>query len=362
MAIFSKNKNENSGEDSLDNKKDLKLRKNLRDLEPKNKKKRKEPPKPWGKKERWSVLILLVITTLVSGMFAFSARENKLPDLPRFGIDLSNFNLKNPFGESIIEIGQPGHFAENDEKAKQAVDLFDKEIKPLSGLYGFYVIRLDDGSSYGVSDNEQFQGASLLKLPLLALFYKEAEEGKINLETTYILKSSDKVKGSGALDLAKPGTSYSYRQLAELMAKDSDRTAYKIIKNIVGDVAFEDFLKSQGLDNTDIATGNTTPKDMGTILNNLYLDKVVSDKSKEEIFSFLTNTIYEKWITAGVPNGVKVIHKFGQDAGVLADAGIVLGPRPYILVIISNGITQSDADRVFPAISKDVYNIENNVE
>ena len=335
---------------------DKKLTRKFKDLNSKNKKKRKEPPKPWGVRERLIVLGILISTILISIILALPARDFKLSGLPR--INFADFNIDDIFGEKTIEIGQSGHFNINDQKAQSAIKLFNQEIKPIAGLYGFLVIRLNDGSSYGVSDTEKFQGASLLKLPLLALLYKESEDGKINLDTRYILKNSDKVTGSGPLDNAKAGTVYTYRQLAELMAKDSDRTAYKIIKNILGDTTFNNFLETEGMTNTSITSGDTTPRDMGIILQNLNNGGIVNDKDKTEIFGFLTNTIYENWITAGVPKGVRVVHKFGEDVGVMTDAGIIFAKNPYIIVVMSNGITKSDADKVFPAVSKDIYNIE----
>lgn len=372
MAIFGRNRNEEfnakggfSDEDEIlkeEERKDRKLTKKFKDLNPKNKKKRKEPPKSWGIRERIFVLSILVITTFSAAIFAFSARENKLPNIPRFALDLSNFNFSNPFGEAVIEIGQKGRFESSDEKAKQVIALFNQEIKPVPGVYGFYVIRLEDNSSYGVSDNEKFQGASLLKLPLLILLYNKADSGDINLANRYILKNSDKVAGSGTLDDAKAGTVYTYRQLAEFMARDSDRTAYKIVKNILGETTFADFLTSQGMNDTNITTGDTTPDDMAKILQNLYQGKVVTEKSKNEIYPLLTDTIYENWITKGVPEGVRVVHKFGADLGIMADAGIVFAEKPYVLIIMSKGITQSDADKIFPEISKDVWNIEDDVK
>lgn len=370
MAIFGRNKEEEEFEEFEEEKRfrkkeereDHKLNKKFKDLAPKNKKKRKEPPKPWGLKERILVLSLLVITTLCAAVFAFSAKENKLPNIPRISFNFSGFDIGNPFGEKTIELGQPGHYKSDDEKAKEAIELFGAETKPVAGVYGFYVVRLSDQTSYGVSDNEKFQGASLLKLPLLVLLYKKADEGSINLDTKYILKNSDKVAGSGPLDSAKAGSVYTYRQLAEFMGKESDRTAYKIIKNILGDTGFNNFLNEAEMVNTSIVTGETTPRDMGGILQKLYSGKIVSDASRDEIFSYLTDTIYEKWITKGVPTGIGVVHKFGQDLGIMADAGIIMTSKPYVLVVMSKGITQADADKVFPAISKDVYEVETGVK
>jgi hypothetical protein len=46
----------------------------------------------------------------------------------------------------------------------------------------------------------------------------------------------------------------------------------------------------------------------------------------------------------------------------MADAGIIFSQKPYVLVVMSKGITQLDADKVFPAISKDIYGIESGVQ
>lgn len=365
MGLFGKNKNEEEFDDDEgfneeEELKDRKLTRKFRDLNPENKRKRKEPPKPWGKKERMLVLGFFLITTiLAAGMFLFS-HGFKFPGLPR--ITISKINLKNPFGEEIIEIGQKSDVSQNDEKAQKAISLFNDEIKPLSGFYGFTVLRLSDGTSYGVSSDGKFQGASLLKLPLMVFMYKMSEEGKLNLDTKYTLKDDDKVKGSGVLYTANVGTVYTYRQLIEFMGKDSDRTAYKVIKDFVGDTQFKSYLVEIGMKNTDIDTGNTTPNDIELLLQKLWDLNLVNQKDRDEMLGFLENTIYENWITAGVPKGIVVAHKFGQDAGVMADGGIVFTKNPYILVIMGNGITQHDADSLFPKVSKDIYSVENSVQ
>jgi beta-lactamase class A len=371
MGLFGRNKKEEefdaeggySDEEGFNEEeelKDRKLTRKFRDLNPRNKRKRKEPPKPWGKKERVLILgFFLVTTVLAAGMFLFS-HDFKFPGLPK--ITISKINLKNPFGEEIIEIGQKGNASQNDQKAQAAVSFFNDEVKPLSGFYGFTVLRFDDGVSYGVSSDGKFQGASLLKLPLMVLMYKMSEDGTLNLGTKYTLKSADKVSGSGVLYTAKVGTIYTYRELAEYMGKDSDRTAYKIIKDVVGESALKDYLTEIGMKNTNIDTGDTTPNDIKLLLQKLWNGNLVNQTDRDEILGFLENTIYENWITAGVPKGVVVAHKFGQDAAVLADGGIIFAKNPYILVIMGNGITEHDADILFPKVSKDVYDVENSVQ
>jgi hypothetical protein len=74
-------------------------RRKFRDLNPKNKKKRKEPPKPWGKKERMIALIILLVTVIASAILAFGAgSKGKIHlSLPKF-----DFNSLNIFKEETI--------------------------------------------------------------------------------------------------------------------------------------------------------------------------------------------------------------------------------------------------------------------
>lgn len=105
MAIFGKNKDEDFDENTdleLD-KEDKKLTRKFKDLKPENKKKRKEPVKPWGKKERVVVAIILAASILASGILAFSGNVHKVSpaniSIPRF--DFGPFNL---FKEETIII------------------------------------------------------------------------------------------------------------------------------------------------------------------------------------------------------------------------------------------------------------------
>jgi beta-lactamase class A len=363
MNLFGRKKEEEFDDETEDmsleegeNLETRRLKRKLRDLQSEHKKNRKEPLKPWGKKERLIVAGFFLVTTLGATIMFLFSHEFKFPGLPR--LSLSDINFKSPFKEEVIQIGRKDDISENDEKAQTIISRFKDNTTPLSGHYGFMVIRLKNGVRYGVSNNEKFQGASLIKLPLMILMYRMSEEGNFDLDTKYILKDSDKIKGSGDLYTAKAGTTYTYRKLAEQMGKNSDRTAYKIMKDIIGETRLKNYISELGMKDTNIYSGETTPDDLGLIFQRLWNGDLTNQADKDEILGFLTNTIYEKWITAGVPKTISVFHKFGQDIGVMADGGIIKTENPYILIIMGQGITSYDADNLFPRVSKDVYEIE----
>lgn len=109
MALFGRKKDEYDeeyeDEDELieEEREDRKLTRKFKDLNKENRKKRKEPPKPWGKKERLMVLIILASTVLIAGILAISNQAHISFNFsrPSFNLDFSKIN---PFKEETIEI------------------------------------------------------------------------------------------------------------------------------------------------------------------------------------------------------------------------------------------------------------------
>jgi hypothetical protein len=98
MALFGRKKEEDefdeeegfSEEEEL---KDRKLTRKFRDLNPENKRKRKEPPKPWGKKERIVVIAVLLTTIIISAVLALGAKGEGIHlniGMPRINLDFLN--------------------------------------------------------------------------------------------------------------------------------------------------------------------------------------------------------------------------------------------------------------------------------
>ena len=101
MALFGKKEAEVEDESELKNSR--KITKNLKDLKPENRKKRKEPPRPWGKKERLVVLIVLLATIIISATLLIKQsvkfeKGNFFNRPPR--INLNSLNIFK--GETIV--------------------------------------------------------------------------------------------------------------------------------------------------------------------------------------------------------------------------------------------------------------------
>lgn len=313
--------------------------------------------KPWGKKERLVVLLVVFLTMGTSGALALSAREWKLPGLPR--ISLNKVSLpKMPFlGEEIIILEGD---TRNLDKSKRVVEEFNRLTSDLSGVYGLYVVDLETGFSYGVNEDEIFQAASLIKLPVILAVYLEFERGSLRPGTKHSLKDEDKISGSGSLSSKPAGFVLTYQELVELMGKQSDNTAYGVMKDLLGEERIGEVIKMVGMVNTSLENNETTPYDVGLFFEGLWRKRLVSGESRDLILKSLTNTFYEAWLAEGIPSDVRVAHKFGREVHVVNDAGIVFSDKPFVVVIMSKGVIEKEADSVIPQIARVVYKAESN--
>ena len=329
MRLFGKKEEEEIDEEELIEEK-LPSRR-FKDLKPENRKKRVVPLKPWGKRERLIVLWVLLGTIIASGTLAASARSWKLPGLPK--LTMPSFNLFKE--ETIIVGGKLG--ADKEKKARDVINAFSQETKSLSGVYALYVVELTGGATYGVNHSQVLQAASLIKLPIMSMVYKKYEDGKIDI------------------DKKVPGSTATYRELVEAMGKRSDNSAQILLVKSFGQEEIQKYIDSIDMTKTSLYDNETAPEDIGEFFKKLWGGELVSEKSRGEIFEYLTNTIYEEHLTAGIPEGVQVAHKYGREVHVVNDTGIVFTKEPFVIVIMSDGVVESEADEVFPTLSRVVY-------
>ena len=217
------------------------------------------------------------------------------------------------------------------------------------------MIDLESGYTYSLFEDEVFEAASLIKLPVMIAMLREAEDGNIDLSTEYILKEEDKIGGSGSLQSEPAGTVVTYQDLVRLMANQSDNTAFGISKNILGEGLINETITNIGMINTSLETNETSLTDIGLFFQRLWEGELVNKEHTDNLFEYLSDTTYEEWLAAGVSGESTVSHKYGREVHVVNDAGIVFTDNPYVVVILTKGVVEREADKVFPDLSRIVY-------
>lgn len=311
---------------------------------------RQKKIKTWGKYERILVFGVFGVMALVSAILAASARSWKLPNLPK--INLPNFSL-----EETIEIKSerrtPAPTARSFNRLRGQITTLTGS---LSGIYAVYTQNLTNSQSFGANEKEIMQAASLIKLPVMVAVYQEAENGNLDLDATYSLKEEDKVGGSGSLSGRAAGTKITYRQMLELMGKQSDNTAFNIARKKLGDTKIQKIIDSLGMADTSLADNETTAADIGGFFKKLWDGRLITKAHTQELLQNITDTIYEDWIPASLPEeDIRVAHKYGREIHVINDAGIIYTKEPFILVIMTQGIVEKEAADTITAIVEAVY-------
>lgn len=328
MGLFGRKKEEDEEELELsEDTKEIdelrKIRKQFRDLKAENRKARKEPPKPWGKTERLIVLFVLLGTVLTSGILALSARNFKLPKLPQ--LKISSLSELNPFKEKVIVIGNKGSNI-SEAKIENTKKLFKEEIDNYSGIYSFYIHDLNGDYYYGLNHQEVMQAASLIKLPVMYLAMVEGED----------------------------------KTLIEAMGKKSDNSAYNKMVNVLGKENINRAILDLGMVNTSLNENLTTPEEIGIFFKKLYENELFDEEVTEEFESYLTDTNFENWLRPGIPDDIKLVHKYGRETHSVSDAGIVYSSKPFVMVIMTDGVIEREADELIPKLSKLLY--DNHIE
>lgn len=290
----------------------------IRDLKPENRRARKEPIKPWGAKERLVILITLLITVLSSGFLALTARNFKLPNLPKFSIP--NFKDLNPFKEQVIVIGNKGSKV-SQEKIENTKRLFKETTNEFSGIYAFYIYDLNGDYYYGDNYQEIMQAASLIKLPVMYLAMKEGED----------------------------------KDLVEAMGKRSDNNAFNKMIGILGKENINKTILELGMINTSLDKNLTTPEEVGLFFKKLYKNEILDKEKSDKLVGYMTNTTFEDWLRLGIPSDILLTHKYGRESGTVNDAGIILSSKPFVIVIMTDGVIEREADELFPKLSKILY-------
>jgi hypothetical protein len=135
------------------------------------------------------------------------------------------------------------------------------------------------------------------------------------------------------------------------------------ISNISGSMNFNNlfFYTESGLGSTTVGLGSpqndknfsVTPKVYAGFFRVLFNSSYLSRDFSEATLNMLSQTEFNKGITAKLPSNIRVSHKFGirEENGLkqLHDCGIVYYPKtPYLLCVITKGF---DYDKMAAAIA-----------
>ena len=251
-----------------------------------------------------------------------------------------------------------------------------------SGAEVAVALRSVDGRTQVLIDGDKsFHAASTMKVPVMIELFRQAEAGTLKLDDQLPVKNEfhsivdgsvyqmDVSDDSDSEVYKMVGKTMSLRDLCEAMITVSsnfaanlliervgaknvqatvDRlggTGVRVLRGVEDQKAFD-----QGLNNV------TTAEGLAALFMHLARGTAVSPKADAEMVAILKRQKFNEALPAGVPAGTAVAHKTGSITRIHHDAGIVYGPHPYVLVVLTRGIQdQKVSAALMASISREVW-------
>jgi beta-lactamase class A len=269
-------------------------------------------------------------------------------------------------------------------------DELNAVAKKFAGRIGFFVRDLASGADYGWNSDERFPPASVIKLPVMIELYRQAADGRLDLDKRLRLPDDISTHGTGVLKKKEPPVELLIHEYANLMMIHSDNMATDFIIRTVSTKATNQFLDVQGFRNTRVSlelgrwhyivcgipeqpitlendarlidqikagrmdnaglgySGSLknnvcAPRETVLLLERLYRGQLTSEKHKQAILEPMRASTHKDTIARHVKAGIKVANKYGGSQRIAADAGIVEIPgRPIAIACFALAKDQAD--------------------
>jgi len=238
------------------------------------------------------------------------------------------------------------------DKTQGALENIALEAEGVIGIHAFDPANPEE--EFEVFADEVFPTASIIKIPILLEYYRQAAEGVLDPYEIHPLTDDLKVGGSGALQFLSDKTSLSLDDWARLMINLSDNTATNYMIDVVGmenvnilmgqlglvDTRLQRKMQAKDID-PDKVENLTTPREFSTlmmmIMNHEGLDPDVCEKTLNVLKLYKYGIIRD-----AMPSDLVIADKSGWMGAVQCDSGIVYAEKPYIVTVMTKSIPAWD--------------------
>lgn len=225
-------------------------------------------------------------------------------------------------------------------------------IQGFNGDVGIYVKELKTGKIVTINADTIFPTASIVKVSILLGVMDKMEKGELHYDSAHLYRDSLLYEGEDILGSFKDGEKILLKKIIMLMLTTSDNTASLWLQKLAGTgTRINAILDSLGLINTRVNSrtpgreanrtvygwGQTTPKEIGTLFELIYRNKIFSAAACERMMRCIGRNYWdENEAISQIPPYVEVFSKNGCVNAVRSEVLLVNAPHnPYIFCIFT---------------------------
>ncbi|WP_374712690.1 serine hydrolase [Symbiobacterium terraclitae] len=300
----------------------------------------------------------LTPTDAVDGSGSTSAREDPVLTSAANGLPVGSAALAGGDGDG------PSSRRQSSERSADVVRRIEEITRWAPGLISVWYYDLSTHERFGVKADEVHTAASTVKVLIATYLYHLAATGQVSLDEKVAILPVDWKDGSGVLNGVPEGTRFTRRELSRLMLVHSDNTAANALMRTLGVQKMVQYYRSLGIryGGPHVHTpqqlwqhNRIAPEDLGIVLRNVWEAAQRSPEPWAEMLSFMRESRSKGRIPGGLPPGLPVANKTGSKGTSFHDAAIVLDRRPYVLVVMTEGMTAKEASYYIASVSREVW-------
>jgi len=255
------------------------------------------------------------------------------------------------------------------EKYTEWKKKIEKIISQVEGNVCINFYDLNKNNGFSVNGDKKVLSASMIKLLILAELMKKIFENKFSLSDTVMMANFMKIGGDGVLKELNTGHHFTLKELATLMIIVSDNQATNILIDFLGMENINQLGKELDLKETFLGRkmmdaearkkgydNYTCADDISLLLKLIYQEKLINKEASQLMLDILLRQQQGERLQRYLPSDIKIAHKCGDLDNLENDGGIIwLGDRAYILVVLTNGMSNLQCKQTIGKISKFVY-------
>ncbi|MBI3033054.1 serine hydrolase [Candidatus Woesearchaeota archaeon] len=260
----------------------------------------------------------------------------------------------------------------NFEPLKEVFTKYIKEKTQNNGSISVYIENLRDGGSLGINERKGYDPASLNKLPTAMMILHKIEKGELSVDTMIRVDDEDRSNVFG--DLYKTDKKeLPLKIVLEKMLKESDNTAFNMLRKKIDKEDLDFFLQYSGYYNKDVLDQGDrkieliNTRSMYNLFSSLYLSTLLDADNSEYILSLLTTTVFDIREFADLPKEVVISQKFGMlylnNKRYFHSCGIMYVKESRIFYcIMTENLSEKEGKEVIGTMIKTIYQYINKVK